>query len=160
MSADPMNVDPMGSDPVARLRIMAAGLQAALHAEEWIDLPYERVWAVAADLEGELPQLVPFLRQFRVPPGDSPRKRALARGVLGIRDTFEVRLAPGWCLMQSRLVVGGMAAVPEGSGTRFAMLGAVRPTALGPVQRGYGRLFGARRGRAFVHAVARRAALR
>ncbi|NGO11573.1 hypothetical protein G5C60_29265 [Streptomyces sp. HC44] len=150
----------MSTDSVARLRVMAAGLRAALYAEERIDLPYDRVWGVVADLEGELPHLVPFLREFRVPPGDSDRKAALAVGVLGVRETFEVRLAPGWCLMQSRLVVGGMAAVAESGGTRFAVLGATRPALLQPVQRMYGGLLGKRRGRAFIHTVAQRAALR
>ncbi|SDJ95802.1 hypothetical protein [Streptomyces indicus] len=150
----------MSTDPVARLRVMAAGLGAALYAEERIALPYEQVWAVASDLSGELPYLIPLLREFRVPPGDSDRKTALAVGPLGTRDTFEVRLAPGWCLMQSGLVVGGMAAVREGDGTRFAMLGTTRPFALRPVQRAYTTLLGRRRARAFVRAVEQRARLR
>ena len=114
----------MSVDAVTRLRLMAAGLHTTLYAEEHLELPYDKVWAVASDLAGELPHLVPALREFRVQPGDADRKRALAVGPLGCRSAFDVRLAPGWCLMQSRLVVGGMAAVPEGDGTRFAMLGA------------------------------------
>ncbi|WP_251094193.1 hypothetical protein [Streptomyces sp. Caat 7-52] len=150
----------MTSDPVRRLRVLAAGLHAGMYAEEHLSLPYERVWPVAADLRDELPHLVPFLREFRVPPGDADRKEALAVGRSGLTETFEVRLAPGWCLMQSRLVVGGMAAVPEAGGTRFAVLGATRPAALRPAQWLYGRLLGERRGRAFVRRVAERAALR
>ncbi|WP_151481281.1 hypothetical protein [Streptomyces albicerus] len=150
----------MSSDPVARLRVVATGLRAAMYAEERIDLPYDRVWGIAADLERELPHLVPFLREFRVPPGDSDRKAALAVGTLGVRETFEVRLAPGWCLMQSRLVVGGMAAVAEDGGTRFAVLAATRPAILQPVQWMYGGLLGERRSRAFIRTIAQRAALR
>lgn len=148
----------MSVDAVTRLRLMAVGLHTTLYAEERLELPYDEVWEVASDLAGELPHLVPLLREFRVPPGDADRKRALAVGPLGFRSVFEVRLAPGWCLMQSRLVVGGMAAVPEGDGTRFAMLGAARPAALRPVQWAYA--LGARRGRAFIRKVALRAALR
>ncbi|KAK1179554.1 hypothetical protein B7755_016220 [Streptomyces sp. NBS 14/10] len=148
----------MSVDAVTRLRLMAAGLHTTLYAEERLELPYDKVWAVASDLAGELPHLVPLLREFRVQPGDADRKRALAVGPLGCRSAFDVRLAPGWCLMQSRLVVGGMAAVPEGDGTRFAMLGAARPAALRPVQWTYA--LGARRGRAFIRKVALRAALR
>ncbi|MGW2644246.1 hypothetical protein ACWC2T_04835 [Streptomyces sp. NPDC001393] len=148
------------SDPVLRLRVLAAGLHAGLYTEEHLALPYDRVWAVAADLEAELPHLVPFLREFRVPPGDAERKRAVAVGRSGLTESFEVRLSPGWCLMQSRLIVGGMAAAPEAGGTRFAVLGATRPTALRPAQWLYGRLLGARRGRAFTTRVAERAALR
>lgn len=33
---------------------------------------------------------------------------------------------PGWCLMQSRFLIFGMAAVPEDGGTQFAGLGALR----------------------------------
>ena len=150
----------MNTDPVRRLRVLAAGLHAGMYTEEHLPLPYEQVWAVAADLAAELPHLVPFLREFRVPPGDADRERALAVGRSGLREAFEVRLAPGWCLMQSRLIVGGMAAVPEGDGTRFAVLGATRPTALRPLQWVYGRLLGERRGQEFVHRVAERARLR
>ncbi|MEU6666994.1 hypothetical protein [Streptomyces sp. NPDC046727] len=150
----------MSADPVRRLRVLAAGLHAGMYAEEHLPLPYDQVWQVAADLRTELPHLVPFLREFRVPAGDADRKQALAVGRSGLTETFEVRLAPGWCLMQSRLVVGGMAAVPEAGGTRFAVLGATRPTALRPAQWLYGRLVGERRGRAFVRRVAERAALR
>ncbi|MFE2095634.1 MULTISPECIES: hypothetical protein [unclassified Streptomyces] len=150
----------MNTDPVRRLRVLAAGLHAGLYGEEHLPLPYEQVWAVASDLSAELPHLVPFLDEFRVPPGDADRKQALAVGRSGLREAFEVRLAPGWCLMQSRLIVGGMAAVPEGSGTRFAVLGATRPAALRPVQWIYGRTLGEPRGRAFVHRLAERAALR
>ncbi|WP_159046303.1 hypothetical protein [Streptomyces sp. MMG1121] len=148
------------SDPVRRLRVLAAGLHAGMYAEEHLALPYDRVWAVAADLQTELPHLVPFLRDFRVRPGDTDRKPALAVGRSGLTEAFEVRLAPGWCLMQSRLVIGGMAAAPEAGGTRFAVLGATRPTALRPAQWLYRRLLGERRGQAFVDRVAERAALR
>jgi hypothetical protein len=147
----------MSADPVRRLRVLAAGLHAPMYTEEHLALPYERVWAVASDLSTELPHLVPFLREFRVPPGDADHKQALAIGPSGLTEPFEVRLSPGWCLMQSRLIVGGMAAVPEGDGTRFAVLGAARPTALRPAQWLYGRLLGDRRGRKFVRRIAERA---
>ncbi|MFF0009865.1 hypothetical protein ACFYQT_41540 [Streptomyces tibetensis] len=148
----------MSIDGVTRLRLLAAGLHTTMYAEERLELPYDKVWAVASDLAGELPHLVPLLREFRVPPSDADRKGALAMGPLGCRSAFEVRLAPGWCLMQSRLVVGGMAAVPEGDGTRFAMLGAARAAALRPVQWAYA--LRARHGRIFIRKVAERAALR
>lgn len=147
-------------DPVARLRVLAAGLRAPLYAEQRIGQPFDRVWAVVADLEGELPHLISFVREFRVEPGDSERKEARAVDALGLRGPFEVRLSQGWCLMQSRLVTMGMAAVPDGGGTRLAVCGALRPAALGPVQSAYRRLLGARRARAFFREVERRAELR
>jgi hypothetical protein len=149
-----------GVDSVDRLRIVAAGLRAPLYAEAHIELPYAQVWAVVMDLEGELPQLLSFVREFRVAAGDSARKAAVAVDAVGLRGDFDVRLSPGWCLMQSRLVTMGMAAVEEGDGTRFAVCGALRPAALGPVQRAYRRVLGARRARAFFSEVERRAALR
>ncbi|MFC9673348.1 hypothetical protein [Streptomyces sp. NPDC056949] len=147
-------------DTVARLRVLAAGLRAPLYAEARIALPFDQVWAVIADLEGELPHLISFVREFDVPPGDSERKAAQAVDVLGLRGPFDVRLSPGWCLMQSRLVTMGMAATPDGTGTRLAVCGAARPAALGPVQRVYRRLLGKRRTHAFFREVERRAALR
>jgi hypothetical protein len=54
------------------------------------------------------------------------RLKAEARGLFGNRGAFHVVLEPGWCLMQSRLVVGGMAAAPDGEGTRFAACGGLR----------------------------------
>lgn len=150
---------PISMDQVTRLRVMAAGLRGAVYAEEHVDVPYERMWAVAADLGSELPTLVAGLREFRIPPGESDRKHGVAVGVLGLRDHFDVRLAPGWCLMQSGLIVGAMAAVPDdGGGTRFAVLSAIRPAVLAPVRLLYGKLLGAGRGRAFIQEIARRAA--
>lgn len=117
-------------DPVQRLRVMAAGLNAVMYAEEYIDAPVADVWDVAGDLEGELPHLVPTLKAFRMVPGHRPgtpeRGSAWAYGPLGHKARFDVLLQPGYCLMQSRYVVGGMAAVAEGDGTRFAVLGGLR----------------------------------
>ncbi|KUJ69010.1 hypothetical protein ACZ90_14260 [Streptomyces albus subsp. albus] len=125
-------------DPVRRLRVMAAGLGAAMYAEEHIDAPFAEVWAVASDLERELPHLVPTMTAFRMEDGAAAgpggRRTARAYGPLGYRARFEVLLQPGWCLMQSRCVVGGMAAVAEGGGTRFAVLGSLRSRTSGLLQ--------------------------
>lgn len=113
-------------DPVRRLRVMAAGLNAVMYADSHLDIPFADVWAVASDLEGELPYLVPTLQAFVTSPASETRQHAWAYGLFGHRARFDVVLQPGWCLMQSRYVIGGMAAVPEGSGTRFAVLGGLR----------------------------------
>lgn len=146
-------------DPVRRLRVMAAGLHAVMYAESHVDLPMEDIWAVASDLEGELPHLVPALRAFRCRPLSGDRQVAWAYGPLGHRARFDVRLRTGWCLMQSRCVVGGMAAVPEGSGTRFAVLGGLRQPWSAPVQRKL-RPLGHARGLLMVDRAARRAVIR
>ncbi|MFU0243023.1 hypothetical protein ACKI1J_45920 [Streptomyces scabiei] len=146
-------------DPVRRLRVMAAGLHAVMYAETRLDLPLTEVWAVAGDLEGELPHLVPTLREFRCDPSGGDRFRALASGPLGHTAVFDVLLRPGWCLMQSRYVVGGMAAVPEGPGTRFAVLGGHRGPWSAPLQRAL-RPVGRARGLRMIDRASRRALAR
>ncbi|MGW1052248.1 hypothetical protein [Streptomyces sp. NPDC002521] len=144
-------------DPVRRLRVTAAGLHAVMYAETHADLPMADMWAVASDLEGELPHLVPTLRAFHCHPLSGERQLAWAYGPLGHRARFDVRLRTGWCLMQSRHVVGGMAAVAEGSGTRFAVLGGLRRPWSVPVQRAL-RPLGHSRGLLMVERAARRPA--
>ncbi|MFD9465226.1 hypothetical protein [Streptomyces sp. NPDC060027] len=146
-------------DPVRRLRIMAAGLNAVMYADAHLDRPFADVWAVASDLEGELPHLVPTLRAFHLSPVSGPRRHAWAYGPLGHRARFEVVLQPGWCLMQSGCVIGGMAAVPEGSGTRFAVLGALRQSRPSSALRTL-RPLGSSRGRRMIARARRRAEAR
>lgn len=114
-------------DPVRRLRVIAATTPGASIQEIVVGAPLESVWAVAADLEGELPLwLFPDIRSIKVttPTADSERLVARARGHSGLRARFDVVLRPGWCLMQSRFLLGGMAATEEDDGaTRFALLG-------------------------------------
>ncbi|MDJ0383655.1 SRPBCC family protein [Streptomyces sp. G-G2] len=113
-------------DTVRRLRILAAAQPSALFVEDLVPAPFEAVWAVAADLENELPTLLPDVRSLTVTATDGERLEAYARGYGGVRARFDIVLSPGWCLMQSRFLLGGMAAVPDGDGTRFAFLGGFR----------------------------------
>ena len=113
-------------DAVARMRVLAAALPGAFLAEAVVDAPFDRVWAVAADLEGELPRLLRNVRTVRIVQVEGENLVADITGHFGLRDTFDVVLRPGWCVMQSGRVVGGMAAVAAGGGTRFAFLGALR----------------------------------
>ncbi|MFE2287109.1 RNA polymerase sigma factor [Streptomyces sp. NPDC059443] len=80
----------------------------------------------SADLENELPRLLPDVRSLAVTSADGERLEAYARGYGGVRARFDIVLRPGWCLMQSRFLLGGMAAVPDGDATRFAFLGGFR----------------------------------
>lgn len=112
--------------PLRRIRVMAAALRSPAVAEHHFDAPPAEVWGVASDLAGELPHLLPGLRTFTVEEADGERLRAVAVSALGHRERFEVVLRPGWCLMQSRLLVGAMAAEAEGDGTRFAYLSGYR----------------------------------
>jgi Polyketide cyclase / dehydrase and lipid transport len=115
-------------DAVRRLRVIAACTRGASVHETVIAAPFDRVWAVAADLEGELPRwLFPDIRSITVAHADGGgRLLARAVGHSGLRARFDVVLRPGWCLMQSRFLLGGMAATAEDGGTRFAFLGAFR----------------------------------
>ncbi|MFI6898397.1 hypothetical protein ACIBM4_30210 [Streptomyces sp. NPDC050256] len=146
-------------DPVRRLRVMAAGLNAAMYAEAHLDLPLADIWAIAEDLEGELPYLVPTIRDFRCRPTGTDRFPADASGPLGHAARFDVVLQPGWCLMQTRQIVGGMAAVEEGDGCRFAVLGALRRPGSASLQKAL-RPLGRTRGHLMIERAAQRALIR
>jgi len=56
---------------------------------------------------------------------DDERLDVEIRSYFGIGLRLTAILRPGWCLMQGRLLVVGMAAAPEGERTRFAHFQAV-----------------------------------
>ncbi|MFC9293064.1 hypothetical protein ACFTWH_01100 [Streptomyces sp. NPDC057011] len=117
-------------DAVRRLRVIARTTPGASFADHLLTTPFDRVWALASDLETQMPRLITDISAFTVTAreadGDGERLEARARSPLGMRARFDISLKPGWCLMQSRFVLGGLAAVPEGEGTRFAFFGALR----------------------------------
>jgi hypothetical protein len=113
-------------DPVRRMRVIAAATPGVAYAEKLIPAPFSAVWEAASDLEHELPRMVTDLRSFEIIGARGERMTARGRGRLGQRARFDVVPRPGWCMMQSRFLVGGMAAVPEAGGTRFAFLGGLR----------------------------------
>lgn len=113
-------------DPIRRLQVMAAVTPGTVLAERVIPEPFDRVWAVASDLEVELPHLIRDFRTVHVTAAADERLELRVRGYLGQRARFDVVLRPGWCWMQSRLLLGGMAAAAHPDGTRFAFLGGIR----------------------------------
>ena len=113
-------------DPVRRMRVLAAATPGAAYAEKLISAPFSAVWDAASDLEHELPRMITDLRSFEIISVRAERLTAQARGRLGQRARFDVVLRPGWCVMQSRFLTGGMAATPEGEDTRFAFFGGLR----------------------------------
>lgn len=117
-------------DDVRRLRVLVASTPGATIAETVLDAPFEQVWAVAGDLEHELGLWLPDIKRVRITARHGERIEARITGYSGLRAPFDIVLRPGWCLMQSRFILGGMAAVAEGDGTRFASFGAFRH--LGP----------------------------
>lgn len=116
-------------DTVRQLRVIAAATPGAVIHETVLPAPLETVWDVAADLEDELAHwLLPDIRAVRITDHDHDHDRLTARmiGYSGLRARFDVVLRPGWCVMQSRYLLGGMAATTEQAGTRFAFLGGLR----------------------------------
>jgi hypothetical protein len=118
-------------DPVRRMRVIAAATPGVGYAEKFIPAPFNAVWDAASDLELELPRLLTDVRSFEITSARGERMTARARGWLGQRARFDVVLRPGWCVMQSRFLIGGMAAAPEGDGTRFAFIGGLRLPGMG-----------------------------
>jgi hypothetical protein len=114
-------------DPVRRLRVLAASVRFPVFAGEVVlPAPVEQVWAIASDLERELPRCLTTVRSARITQAEGERLELFVVGTLGQRARFDVVLRPGWCLMRSRFVLGAMAAVPDAGGTRFAAMGGFR----------------------------------
>ncbi|MEJ3653760.1 hypothetical protein WEH80_12320 [Actinomycetes bacterium KLBMP 9759] len=124
-------------DAVQRLRVLAAPISGAAVTERVIAAPFERVWALLADLEGTFGEIQPDMRHLRVAQRSGDRLVARVRSRYGMRARFDGVLRPGWCWLQSRFLLVGMAAVPSpGGGTLVALTGGVRVpgrTALVPI---------------------------
>jgi hypothetical protein len=142
---------PVGEpDAIGRLHVLGAVVPGAVVAETVIEASFDRVWAVVADLEGELPAYLADVRSLRITRTDGERLEAYARGYAGLRARFDIVLRPGWCVLRSRFLLGAMAAVPDGTSTRLAFLGGVHIPAqrvVAPALRAIGR-------RAAPHALA------
>ncbi|MFJ9340315.1 hypothetical protein ACIRP0_13610 [Streptomyces sp. NPDC101733] len=114
-------------DSVRRLRVMAAGVPGARVVERVLPAPVETVWSVMGDLEGGFGAFQPDMRHVRVVRSHGDRVEALARSRHGFRAHLRGFARPGWCWLQSRFLIIGMAAAPEpGGGTRIALTGGVR----------------------------------
>lgn len=92
-------------DPVRRLRILAAGVPGARVVERELDAPFERVWAVMADLEGGFGEFQTDMSRVTVTGRDGDRVAALARSRFGFRARLHGVLRPGWCWLQSRFLI-------------------------------------------------------
>src|SRR5260370_42440732 len=94
------------------MRVIAAATPGVAYAEKLIPAPFSAVWEAASDLEHELPCMITDLRSFEITSARGDRMTARARGRLGQRARFDVVLRPGWCVMQSRVLLGGGAPRP------------------------------------------------
>jgi hypothetical protein len=114
-------------DPVRRLHALAAGVRNAHVTEGVVDAPVEVVWALIADLEGEFGKIVTDMARVRVISRDGDRLEASARSRFGPRARFSGVLRPGWCWLQSRFLLIGVAAAERGDGrTTVAFTGGLR----------------------------------
>jgi hypothetical protein len=113
-------------DPIRRLRTMAAGIPGAAMVEGVLEAPFDPVWSVATDFEHGATEVELFLSSARILSREGERLELDYTAPFGLHDRIDVLLRPGWCLMQSPLLVAAMAAVPEGERTRFAHLEAFR----------------------------------
>jgi hypothetical protein len=114
-------------DPVRRLRVLAAGIPGAHVTERVLPAPLDRVWAILADLEGGFGTVQPDMHRVRIVHREGDRLQAIAHSRFGMRARFTGILRPGWCWLQSRFLLIGMAARAEpGGGTRVALTGGVR----------------------------------
>lgn len=118
-------------DPVRRLRALTSGMPGAVVVEEVIPASFETVWEIASDLENEVPRSEWHVRSLRITHADGDRLEALVHGLMGIHDKFAIVLRPGWCWMQGRLLLAGMAATPVEGGTLFAFATGLRVPAAG-----------------------------
>jgi hypothetical protein len=116
----------MTLDPIARLRVIAAGLPDAVFAETIVDAPYASVWGIASDLEHGVPQFEPAVQAVEILKRRGERLQIAVQTSDGTRLPMDVILRDGYCLMQSTAVAIGMAARTEGQGTRFAHFECVR----------------------------------
>ncbi|MEU6579104.1 hypothetical protein [Streptomyces sp. NPDC046805] len=113
-------------DPVRRLHALAAGIRGAHVTEAHIDAPFERVWTLLGDLEGGFGQIVTDMERLHVVRREGERVEALAHSRYGMRARLRGVQRPGWCWLQSRFLLLGVAAAPDGTGTRVAFTGGVR----------------------------------
>jgi hypothetical protein len=121
-----VGLTPVEFDPVRRLRVLAAAIPGAHVTEQVIPAPFATVWKVMSDLEHEFGTFQPDMRSVRVTRAEGERLEAVARSRWGFRARLDVVLRPGWCWMQSRFLLIGMAATPAPGGTLVALTGGVR----------------------------------
>lgn len=114
-------------DSVRRLRALAAGVPGAYVTERVVAAPYETVWDRLVDFEGAFTQIQPDMARVRVVSHRDDHIELRARSRYGMRAHLRGAIRPGWCWLQSRFLVVGMAAAHESdTETRVALTGGIR----------------------------------
>lgn len=111
---------------VERFRALAAGVPGAAVTERVLPGAPEQVKELLADLDVFAEIQADFVSAALLDRiGD--QVVVLAKGARGQRARLEGQFRPGWCWLQSRFLIIGMAAAPEpAGGTRVAMTGGIR----------------------------------
>jgi hypothetical protein len=111
---------------VERFRALAAGVPGAAVTERVLPAEPDEVKALLADLD-VFAQLQADLVSATVLDRDGDRVVVLAKGKRGQRARLTGQFRPGWCWLQSRFLIIGMAVAAEpGGGTRVALTGGIR----------------------------------
>ncbi|GAA1570678.1 MULTISPECIES: hypothetical protein [Kribbella] len=111
---------------VERFRALAAGVPGAAVTERVLPGDPDRVKAMLTDLD-VFAEIQADLVSATLEQRDGDRVVVLAKGARGQRARLEGQLRPGWCWLQSRFLIIGMAAAAEpGGGTRVALTGGIR----------------------------------
>lgn len=111
---------------VERFRALAAGVPGAAVTERVLPAEPDQVKAMLADPD-IFAEIQADLVSATVLERDGARVVVLAKGRRGQRARLTGQLRPGWCWLQSRFLIIGMAAAAEpGGGTRVALTGGIR----------------------------------
>lgn len=109
-------------DPVLRLHVLAAALPGAVVAERTLAAAFNQVWSVVTDLETMVPQYESQVNAVEVVDRQDERSQVVTTLRDGHVETMDVRIVPGWCLMQSESSVVAFGARQAGHQTVLAHL--------------------------------------
>jgi len=111
---------------VERFRALAAGVPGAAVTERVLPADPDQVKTMLADLNVFAAVQADFVSAtIEEQAGD--RVVVRAKGARGQRARLVGQLRPGWCWLQSRFLIIGMAVAAEpGGGTRVALTGGIR----------------------------------
>ncbi|MFI6830451.1 hypothetical protein ACIBG5_25355 [Kribbella sp. NPDC050241] len=111
---------------VERFRALAAGVPGAAVTERVLAAPPDRVKELLTDLDA-FATIHADLVSATLLEQDGDHVVVLARGRRGQRARLEGQFRNGWCWLQSRFLIIGMAVSAEpGGGTRVALTGGIR----------------------------------
>jgi hypothetical protein len=114
-------------DTVRRLRALAAGIPGATVTERVYDTTPAHAWDLMWDDGRSFVEFQTDMKKIEWIEFDDDRVRLQVRSHYGMRARLEGTVRPGWCWLQSRFLLIGMAVSAEpAGGTRVALTGGVR----------------------------------